>query len=266
MTTHQAEKFIDFLCQKWGIKDKDFLMETVKYLNQAINKKYSFSDYFEFSLIEGEPKIRLLHLDFCQSNLPIGIIKKNLKKRETAIVFIFRKLNQKFNCHYNLSLLQSFFQFNQESGLWPIQFGLEYQKNSQPKIKVYLSLEEKYSKRKERFSLSKFCQKFNLDDRVLSKRLKNRRFDTVAIDFLPAKGYCFKFYPFFRNKGFLYRVRPFSEIDSQKKWQRFPQGIVAEKIIDKLKMNTQIKKTIKENKFKIYYLCSEDRKKSIYFR
>ncbi len=271
MIAIQAKQFINVLTKEWGIRNKKFLLELIDFLDGSVNKKTNFSNEFEFSLIEGEPKIRLLHLDFWQPDLPIQTIKKILKKREAIIISIFQQLSQKFDSCYNLSLLQLFFQFNKKTGFWPIQFGLEYQIKSQPKIKVYLSIDERtlsFFSYKNYFK--NFCQYFNLNYKVLAKifcNKKNVKFDSIAIDFLPDKTYFFKFYPFHKkNQGYLYRALPSSKIDSKKKWKRFPEGITAEKIINELKINKQIKKIIIKNKFKIHYFCLENKRKSLYFR
>ena len=271
MIAIQAKQFINVLTKEWGIRNKKFLLELIDFLNNSVDKEINAFHEFEFSLIEKQSKIRLLHLAFYQHNLSIQNIKKNFEKRETTIISIFQKLNQNFNCSYNLSLLQSFFYFNQKFGFWPIQFGLEYQKRSHLKIKVYLSIQEGcLIAQKEKKYFKFFCQYFNLNYKVLIKTFCNKKdvkLDTIAIDFFHNNQYCFKFYPFYKeNQGYLYRVLPSSKIDSKKKWQRFLRAITAEKIINELKINKQIKNIIIKNKFKIKYLCLENKRKSIYFR
>ena len=263
MNNTQTKRFITLLAKKWEIKNKKFLLETVDFLDKNINKKISFYNGFEFSLIEEEPKIRLLHLDFWQPNLSIQDIKKIIKKRETVIASIFQQLNRKFNSAYNLSLLQSFFRFNEKTGLWLIQFGLEYQNKKKPKIKVYLGIN------KDKFPLKNFCREFCLDYKLLKQRLKNKKFDTVAVDFLPNSDYDFKFYPLTaQNKGLLYRTSKESKISSVKNWARFPDGLIVDdkKVVNFIKLPTYLYNLIKDNNFKIHYFCQENDKKSIYFR
>ena len=263
MTVDQAKKIISLLAREWRIRKKNFLLEIIDFLDKNINKKISFYNGFEFSLIEEEPKIRLLHLDFWQPNLSIQDIKKIIKKRETVIASIFQQLNRKFNSAYNLSLLQSFFRFNEKTGLWPIQFGLEYQNKKKPKIKVYLGIN------KDKFPLKNFCREFCLDYKLLKQRLKNKKFDTVAVDFLPNSDYDFKFYPLItQNKGLLYRANKASKIVSVKTWLRFLDGLSGndEQVHKFIKLPAWFYRILRENNFKIHYFCKENDKKSIYFR
>ncbi len=263
MTAKEAKNIINILSMQWKIKDKNFLLEIIKYLDKKVNKTFSFYHDFEFSLVENEPRIRLLHLDFWQPNLSPKIVEKIIRERERVIVFVVEKISQKFKCSYNLSLLQSFFQFNKKTGPWPIQFGLEYQKKSQPKIKVYLSIN------KDKFPLKNFCREFYLKYKLLEKRFKNKKFDTVAVDLLPNGDYDFKFYPLIaQNKGLLYRVNKISKIVSIKTWLRFLDGLSAndEQIHKFIKLPAWFYKILKKNNFKIHYFCEENGEKSIYFR
>lgn len=263
MTANQTKKIINLLGKKWLINKKKFLLEIVDFLGNNINKKLSFSKEFELSLIESKSGVRLLHLDFWQPDLAIPIIKKIIKKRETVIVSIFNQLSQKFNCFYNLSLLQSFFQFNKETGFWLIQFGLEYNGKSKPKIKIYLSING------DDFHLKKFCDNFKLNYKILKKEFRNKKFDTMAIDFLSDGDFGFKFYPIIAlNKGKLYRVDKNTNIISIKNWTRFLNGLSVDdkKVVNFIKLPTYLYKIIKENNFKIHYFCEENNKKSIYFR
>jgi len=263
MTVDQVKRFINLLSKEWEIRNKKFLFEIVDVLNRNTDKKVSFSNKFEFSLIENEPKIRLLYLDFWQLNLPAQIIKKILKKREIVIISIFQKLSQKFNCFYYLSLLKSFFQFNQKSGLWPIQFGLEYKKEP-PKIKIYLSING------QDFPFNFFCNSFSLKYKILEKKIGRRKLDAIAIDFLPNGEYIFKFYPLDSHRnGWLYKVSKNSEILSIKKWQRLVWGLTLKGMQEKklnVKLSLFLKNFIAKNNLKISYFCQEGNKKSIYFR
>ena len=71
MKAIKAKNIINLFCQEWKIKKKDFLFEIINYLDKKVAKKHNFHHDFEFSLIEEEPKIRLLLLDFWQPNLSI---------------------------------------------------------------------------------------------------------------------------------------------------------------------------------------------------
>ena len=263
MRADQAKNSINLFCQEWKIRKRDFLLEIIDYLDKKVNKEYSFHHDFEFSLIENKPVIRLLHLNFWQPNLSSANIKKILKERERTIISIFQQISQKFHSRYNLSLLQIFFQFNKKAGHWPIQFGFECQKNSKPKLKVYLSVNS------GDFPWEEFCDKFKLNRGILSKKFKNKKFDTIAIDFSPDKDYCFKFYPLVAiDKGLLYRVDKGSRVTSIKIWLRFPRGLFIddERINKFIRLPALIYKIIKDNNFKIHYLCEENGRKSIYFR
>lgn len=268
MVKLQAKKIINTLSKEWRVKKAKTLLEIVNFLDDNIDRKLSFFNGFEFSFIEGENNIRLLHLNFWKPELLKKESEKILKKREKNIKKIFRQLIKVFNCKYNLNILKSFFEFNQQNGFWPIQFGLEYQKKIQPKIKVYLSLEERSPKIKREFSLKKFCQQFNLDYKFLSKLFANKKLETVAIDFLANKGFQFKFYPILKeNQGLLYRVNQDSKILSRKTWNRFPNGLTLNEVEKNfMKLPSLISKIIIENNLKIHYLCQENEKKSIYFR
>jgi hypothetical protein len=263
----QAKQIINILSNEWKIKNKSFLLKIVDFLDKNNYRKSSFFNKFEFSLVEKEPKIRLLHLWFWQPDLPIQSIKRIIGKRELSITSILKQLSREFKCSYNLSLLRSFFQFNKKTGLWPIQFGLEYQKKSLPKIKVYLSVGEKYPKREEEFSCENFFDYFNLNFRNLNNLFKNKKFDAIAIDLLPTNRFLFKLYPCIRkNYGYLYRILPSSVVKSVKTWHRFPQGLLFEETSNFFSFPLPLKKFIEENGLKIHYLCNEEDRKSIYFR
>jgi len=264
MNVVQAKKLIiNLLKRKSKSKNEKFFLNIADLLDEGVDKKLSFASDFEFSLNNGESNLRLLHLDFCVSGLIIRKVKKIIEKREKIINTVFQKISQKFNCHYNLKTLESFFSFNKKNGPWPIQFGFECQKNSKPKLKVYLSVNG------SDFPWEEFCDRFKLNRGILNKKFKNKRFDTVAIDFSSDSGYCFKFYPLIAiNKGLLCRVNKNSKIISIKKWRRFPDGLAArdKRISNFIKLPPNLYKIIENNDFKTHYLCEENGKKSVYFR
>ena len=263
MNITQTKKTIGILTKKWGIEKKRFFVKIVNFLDKNTDKKLSFHNGFEFSLINNEPKIRLLHLNFWQPGLSVGTVKNIIKKREGVIISIFKEFRREFVCNYNLNSCNYLFKFNWQNGLWPIQFGLEYQKNSVPKTKIYLSLNA------DSFPVSKFCNDFNLNYKALKKEFKNKKFDSIAIDFLPSGEYFLKFYPILKeNKGLLYRVNQDSKILSLKTWKRFPNGLTVNGVEKSnfMKLPVLIKNIIMKNNLKIYYLCQEKDKRSLYFR
>ncbi len=264
MDKEKTIALIEILSQKWKIKNKKFFFEIINFLDKNVNKKFSFFNGFEFSFIENQPKVRLLHLDFWYPTLSLSIFKKIIEKREKTIILLFKKFSQKFHCFYSLELLKKFFQFNREEKNFPIQFGFEWNKKSQPRLKVYLSING------INFSLKKFCHEFQLNKLQTQKNfLKNKKFDTIALDFFPHGGYCFKFYPLLtKSKGLLLRINKDSKIISIKKWKRFPKGLEIEdsKVRNFIKLPKYLFTIIKKLDFKVHYLCEENSKKSIYFR
>lgn len=264
MNENQAKNIFETITGKSNKRKELFGIVGNNLITEDKNR-YIFSSEFEISFIEKEHKARLLHLYFWQPGLVKNEIEKIIKKREKNIKTIFQNISQSFKCQYDNILLNNFFQFNRKNTFYPIQFGLEYQEKSKPKLKVYLSVNA------ERFPLEKFCGIFNLDYSILEleKKFKNKKFDTVALDFLPDGDYGFKFYPFTGlNKGKLYRVDKNTKITSIKNWLRFPDGLFVnnKKVVNFIKLPTYLYKIIKNNNFKIHYLCEENNKKSIYFR
>lgn len=226
------------------------------------NRFFPFNE-FEFSFVAGNDFLRFLHLLFWKPSLTGREIRKFLKKRGGNIKKVFSILGKKFNCRYNLNLYESLLKFNRESNLWPMQFGLEYDRKEGPKVKIYLSINGKS------FSLEKFCITFKLNYKKIKKVFYNKKFDAIAVDFLPNGKYFFKFYPLSgKNKGLLFRMDKNSKIFSVKTWQRFPGGLSVKnkKKFQFMKLPDFIFKFIKDNNLKIHYLCEENGKKSIYFR
>jgi len=263
MNKIQTKKIIFKLAKEWRLKKVRPFLAMVDFLDKGTNKKLSFSNEFEFSVVEAERNIRSLHLNFWQSNLSVKKVQEIIVKREGAIISILKLLNRQLRCEFSLPLAKKIFRFNRQSGCWPIQFGLEYSGKSKPKIKIYLSINGDY------FHLKKFCDKFELNYEILNKKFKNKKFDTIAIDFSPDNDYCFKFYPLVAiNKGLLCRVDKESRVTSVKIWLRFPIGLFIddERINKFIRLPAPIHKIIKDNNFKIHYLCEENGKKSVYFR
>lgn len=264
MDNIQAKKIIGILSKAWSLKNKKDLSRIVDFLDKGIDKEVSFYNGFEFSFVENAHQLRLLHLNFWNPDLAINGIRKVIEIREKTVYSIFKQLHKEFSCCYNLPIYQSFCQFNNENGPWPIQFGLAYQEEAKPKIKVYLSLNEQDSKR---FPLKNFFCYFNLDFQKLNKLFIKKYLDVVAIDFLSNNKYLFKFYPYIRkNQGYLYRILPSSRVTSIKSWNRFPDGLLFEGIPREFCFSPLYKKIIKINGFKAHYLCKEGNKQSVYFR
>lgn len=260
----QAEKVICAIEKKLKDRNKQIFTNIANFLDKSKDEKLTFSSEFEFSFIKNNKfALRLLHLYFWQPGLTAKKIKELIRKREKGIKAIFQKINRKFNCQYDNNFAQKLFLFNRRTGFWPIQFGLEYQKKSKPRLKVYLSIN------REEFPLKSFCDSFKLEYKILKEEFKNRKFDTMAIDFLPDGDFGFKFYPIIAlNKGKLYRVDKNTSIISIKNWTRFPSGLSVDdkKVINFIELPTYLYKIIKDNNFKIHYFCEENGKKGVYFR
>lgn len=262
-----AKEFISLIIDKWeaGLQYKIFLEDIIDLLNKGAkkNKKFIYDNQFEFSLVKNKDNLRMLHLVFLRDNVSEKNIRNILKYREQDIINIFKKINSKFYLKYNLGCLEIFFNFNQQYGLYPIQFGLDYNKDSLfLRLKVYLSINN------QKFPLKKFSQYFNINDDFFKKLFQDKQYDSIALDFLKNGDYKFKFYAISNNNGFLYRINPPAEIVSKKQYIRIPQGILVNKIPPKFifKIDKDIQEFIKENRLKIYYLTKEKDIKGLYFR
>ena len=267
MIANHAKKVINILAQEWDIPKRKSLFDIVEFLDKGIEQSGNFCNDFEFSLVEDGLKIRMLHLDFPKVDLNNNELRKNIKKRESRIISIFRKMEEEFYSRYALSQCKLLYKLNNQNLIYPIQFGLECQKNFAPTIKVYLSVGEGFMKQRRIFCFQKFSNLFGLNFKKLRELFKNKKFDTVAIDFLPNGDYFFKFYPYIHeNQGYLYRILPSSEVISIKTWYRFPDGLLFEDIPEEFCFNSMFNKLNKMNRYKIHYLCKEADRRSIYFR
>ncbi|MBU2472770.1 hypothetical protein KKE74_01935 [Patescibacteria group bacterium] len=262
-----AKEFISLMIDKWmaGLQHKRVLGDIIDSLNKEFikDKKFIYDNQFEFSLVENKDNLRILHLVFWKDNASKKNIKNILEKRKKNIYQIFKNINQRFHLKYNLDYLEKIFTFNQRHSLYPIQFGLEYNKDLLfLRLKVYLSITN------QKFPLKEFSQYFNLEDGFLKKLFQDKQYDSIAFDFLKNGDYKFKFYAISNNNGFLYRINPPAEIVSKKQYVRIPQGILINKIPSKFifKIDKDILEFIKRNRLKIYYLTKEKDIKGLYFR
>lgn len=268
MNARLAKQFVNLAVNKWKNSSAhrlalenivDFLVE-----KNDISKKYIFDNTFEFSLVENSDNIRMLHLLFWKDKIPPKNKEVFIKSRQEIIIEIFKNINEKFYRKYNIEILKFFFAFNQKRGSYPVQFGLEYNRNLLFTIlKVYLSINGNL------FPLKKFCNTFDLNYKILKEKFKDKKFDAIALDFLSNGKYSFKFYPLTNtNKGLLYRVDKETKISSVKDWARFSNGLELKEVekINFLKLPAFLKAIITKNNFRIHYLSRENDKKSIYFR
>lgn len=262
-----VEKFINLVIGKWGNRaaHKFLLGGVIRFFDEKQSgSKYIFDNDFEISLVENKNNIRMLHLLFLNDETPLQNAKAILEKRQKSIVEFFKNINEKFIREYNLQFLEKFFDFNRRCGLFPIQFGLDYNRESLfLRLKVYLSIIE------QNFSLKKFSENFHFNYTFLRKIFWKRQYDSVAVDFFKNGDYQFKFYAISGGRGALYRVNPPDKIFSVKHYIRIPEGIFMKEIPDKFKkfkIDKNLKNFIKTNKLKIHYLAEEDNKKSFYFR
>lgn len=263
MNSKQAKKLITIASQEWNFKKKNVFLKVIDLLDESVKQEAAAANEFEFSLIENERKLRLLHLNFWKPNLTPLMIEIILKKRRLFLSFILKYLKYKFNASYNLSLFRLLDEFNQKNGCFPIQFGLEYSKDFLPKVKIYLSSNSLV------FNLKKFCFFFNLDHKILTREFKHRYFDAIGIDLLPDGDFYFKFYPLRHpHGGSLYRFDRKSKKLSVKTWERFPQKLTLQKFekLNFMKLPLFLKNIFREDNLIVSYLCIENDKKSFYFR
>lgn len=236
---------------KFFLKIIDFL-----YLNNNQNK--SIANEFEFSFVEKKLSIRILHLNFPKPSMLLS----EEAKRKKMILSLFKKIGREFETSYNTQICNSLFDFNRNYGCWPIQFGFEHIQDIAPKLKVYLSINSKH------FSIKKFCDFFKLSSKSLSPLFVGKKFDAIAIDFLPNNNYFIKIYTISRNKGKLFRIDDKSQVKSIKQYWRFPAGIDINKIDKKFvfRIDEKVVNFIVKNDSKIHYFCVEGKRKSIYLR
>ena len=266
MNSRLAKNYIELIIHKWpnNLAHKKLLFSIIDILSiDRFKSKYIFDSDFEFSLLENNDNIRMLHLLFWKDKISQRNINIFIKNRQEGIIEIFKNINENFHREYNIEILKFFFAFNQKYCFYPVQFSLEYNRDLLFTIlKVYLSITF------QKFPLEKFTKLFGFRYNFLKKIFHNKQYDAIAIDFLENGDYKFKFYAISNNHGFLYRVeRPF-KIISIKNYIRIPEGIPLSKIplVFAFKIDKNIKKFIKRQGFKIHYLAKEKNVKSCYFR
>ncbi len=242
-----------------------FLLEIIEMLdaNSFSNAEFTFRG-FESSFVESKPNVRLLHLEFPKIGLGKAKKIKISRMREQKIVNVMSAMEAYFGCKYNLNLCQKIFKFNKKNGTFPIQIGLEFERNQKPKIKIYLSVNS------AAFSLGLFLRVSEVDNQLdITRRFENSKFDTVAVDFLPGSEFSLKLYPLTaENRGLLVRISREGKIFSRKAWVRFPGGLSAENFAGNefFNFNLLLHDYIKQAKLKVFYLCLEGSRKSLYFR
>lgn len=218
---------------------------------------------FEGSFVEGAPKVRLLHLEFPAKSSGKSEIRKMRSRREVVVIDILRKGGERFSCRYDIGFCEKFFAFNEGNGAFPVQVGLECEASGKPRIKAYLSVNA------DDFPLEEFCALADIGNVDTIRFLKDKRFDTVAVDFLPDGRVAVKFYPLIsENKGLLVRISDDGSMYSKKSWIRFPQGIDIGNVSKSgfFDVPLSLRDHMAGNGLKVHYLCLENGKGSVYFR
>lgn len=256
MNEKKAKDFIGLSVEKWHLQlpHREVLEYIIDLLDVGDFKENILDNQFEFSLVEKKDNIRLLHLLFWKDSTSSKDIEKILKRRNENITEIFKEINNRFHKSFNLNFLENFLDFNKNNGLYPVQFGLEYDKEFLGVLKIYLSINSKL------FPLKEFSQYFGFNLVFLEKIFKNREYDCIAVDFLGNGSYYFKLYSILNNKGLLHRIELPNKTVSTKEYLRFPKGLTAKNA--SFKVNGDFKKFIN----RIYYLTKEKGVKSFYFR
>ena len=243
---------------------KEFFFEVVDTLDKDRFGAENFhSRGFEGSFVEGAPRIRLLHLEFPWKSSAQSTIRKISGEREDVIIDILRKSGERFSCRYDSDFCKNLFTFNEKNGAFPVQLGMECESSGKPKIKAYLSVNA------GEFPLEKFCLFAGIDNADTIRFLKEKRFDTVAVDFLPNGKVAIKFYPLIsENKGLLLRISYDGSMSSKKSWIRFPRGLDIGTVSKSGLFDVPLflREQGGKHGFKVHYICLENGKRSIYFR
>jgi len=264
MNLRKAKNTIELLSGQWMIPNPDIFIGIIEKLwisyESAIK---SNTQNFEFSFIEGENKIRLNHLFFLDLQEKDKIRQEKLKDRIVGIFLVVNEIEKRFEVKFNKSILKKLLLFARENKDFSLQFGLEYDIRVKPRVKIYFSINAKD------FPLRHFCRLVNFDFETLDSVFLTSKFDTVAVDFFPDETFSLKLYPLISpNDGLLMRFSDKNGIISKKVWRRFQGGLDVENF---RKINFPIipvflQKYIIKNKMKIFYFCTENNKKSFYFR
>ncbi len=257
MNDRQSGKFIKVLEKAYGAKDCGLIFSKMTGLNEGSSDGIFFRE-FEFSLVEDNPSIRILHLEFYDPNVGKNKIGELIEKRKNKILnFLDFLAAVSFN--YDKKNCAKFFDFNQH-GTWPIQVGIEL--GEKIKAKIYLSINN------DKFDLEKFCQALDLNYGKIRGPLAHRKLDTVAIDLTGDGGFQIKIYPMEKpSQGWLWRLSKDGSVASEKRWIRLSKGLLLDKKeLGFIDLPETVKDAIIENKLKISYFCSENKARSIYVR
>lgn len=258
-----AKQFIGLLARKSAVGNCKLLPKAADLLDDACRAAGGASSEYEFSLVEGIPSIRMLHLSFWKRGRTARAVEKLLLKREEALLSAVSFLGGRSGAGYDLSFLRSFFSFNRETGSWPVQFGAECADAAKPVLKAYLSVNG------TAFPLDKFCGVTGLDHVILAKQIGKAGFDSVGVDLLPDGRHSVKLYPRRgADAGLLCRIGPDSKIVSVKGWRKFPLGLPASRLAGGgfMAMPAGAAAFLVRNDRMISYVCAENGRKSVYFR
>lgn len=260
----KAKNTIEILSRQWKISNSVAFVKIIEGLwipRELIAK--NISQDFEFSFIEGENKIRLNHLLFLDMREVDGTGKEKMEDRINRISLVAEEIEKRFNVKFDKSIFKKILLFAKKNKKFPLQFGLEYDLELKPKMKIYLSVNAK------NFPLKTFCHLIKFNSKIINDIFLGNKFDTVAIDFLPNGTSLLKLYPLVsENSGLTVRFYDGKKIISKKIWHRIPGGLGMEDFKKSKFLSTPIflEKYIIKNKIKIAYLCNEKNKKSFYFR
>lgn len=271
MNSFQAKEVVGLMARQFCVSRPEIICSVIDFLSADSGNHAVYFDGFEFSLVENEEKIRLLHLHFLEAGLPLRMVKNTIESRQARVNALCVKLRRIFGGNYDISLLRLLFEFNMAQGPWPVQVGLEFQGRTRPKLKVYLSLDGRNPDIKKEFSLEKFCGMFGLDPARLKKIFDNSSFDALAVDLLPDGRRFFKFYPYIEEKngcisGYLYRFYASSRLHSTKLWYNFPQGFISNDLLREVTFRNRFIGYLKDSQFRVHYLTEENNIKGLYFR
>ncbi len=251
MNLKKAKYLIALLSVKWGIPGSDFLMDLLTGLWMSGDGRQEF----EFSFIEGEERIRFNHLYLQEYNEENNFFAERIKKISLAM----KMISQENKVKVEKDILSKLLFFVGRNRCFPLQFGLACDVTGNIKIKLYLGINGKD------FPLDLFLD-------TLGFKLENNRevkLDAIALDFVPNGEAALKLYPLsMKDNGTLLRFTKEGKIVSRKAWCRIPGGIEMEKFMRKkfIAVPIFLEKDIIKNKMKVSYLCTENGKKSFYFR
>lgn len=247
-----------------GDDERSFFLEVVDVLDMG----YSGSDdfhirEFEYSFVESEPMIRLLHLEFPKEEAGKKRLREIRERREAVIADILSMAERNFGCRYDADSCRKMLAFNAGNGSFPVQVGMECRTGGRPKVKVYLSVNA------GRFPVKAFCLSMGIDGGRVTRSLGDRPLDAVAVDFLPGGGISIKLYPLTaENKGLLMRISTDGTVLSRKSWARLPFGLDIGSVSKNgfFDVPLSLRADTERHALRVSYLCLENGKRSVYFR